>query len=256
MTAPEEDILNQQPGGGRPRVSEGPATAAAEGNGAARQFYADAHYEPAGSTTVPPRYYTPPVRQPKQPRIEAPEKPGGKRFGLVSVISLCLICSLVGGIIGAVTLYAISERRMARIENALADSVGADAESEEAIFAPEQRQNTAAESSGILPAANVCELTYLGVWLDERYNAVAAQYYNMPLGAYVTRVEPGSAADRAGLVCGDIIIGIDSQTVESSSDLRTAMGRYGVGDSARLVLYRAGESVTVTVSFEETAPRN
>ena len=30
--------------------------------------YADAHFEPAGSTTTPPRYYTPPVRQEKEKR--------------------------------------------------------------------------------------------------------------------------------------------------------------------------------------------
>ena len=28
---------------------------------------------------------------------------------------------------------------------------------------------------------------YLGIWTDERYNAMVAQYYNMPVGAYVER---------------------------------------------------------------------
>ena len=88
---------------------------------------------------------------------------------------------------------------------------------------------------------------YLGVWMDERYNSMAAQYFNMPLGAYISKVEPGSAAAKAGLESGDIITAIDDVTVETYAELRTAIREYSAGDSATLTVYRAGESKSVTV---------
>ena len=95
---------------------------------------------------------------------------------------------------------------------------------------------------------------YLGVWLDERYNSMAAQYYNMPLGAYVNSVESGSAAAKAGLQSGDIITRVGDQDVEDTSDLRTAIRQYSAGDSVEITYYRAGESRTVTVIFDERTP--
>lgn len=95
---------------------------------------------------------------------------------------------------------------------------------------------------------------YLGIWTDERYNAMVAQYYNMPLGAYVGRVAEGSAADQAGLEKGDIITALDGKTIESANDLRSLLRDYSAGDSAEMTYYRAGESKTVTIVFDERTP--
>ena len=95
---------------------------------------------------------------------------------------------------------------------------------------------------------------YLGIWTDERYNAMVAQYYNMPLGAYVADVSQGSAADKAGLTAGDIITALGDVTIESPSDLRSAIRGYNAGDSAELTYYHAGESKTVTIVFDERTP--
>ena len=89
---------------------------------------------------------------------------------------------------------------------------------------------------------------------DNSYNAVMAQYYNLPLGACVQSVEQGSAADLAGIRSGDIITAIDGETVESSSQLRSLLRQYGAGDSAQVSFYRAGESMTVTIVFDEKTP--
>jgi serine protease Do len=95
---------------------------------------------------------------------------------------------------------------------------------------------------------------YLGIWTDERYNAMVAQYYNMPLGAYVGEVAEGSAADKAGLEEGDIITALDGRTVESASDLRNLLRDYSAGDTAEMTYYRAGESKSVTIVFDERTP--
>ena len=95
---------------------------------------------------------------------------------------------------------------------------------------------------------------YLGVWLDERYSGMYAQYFGMPLGAYVTKTEPGSTAEKAGLQTGDVITQIDDYEISSYSDLKSVIRHYSAGDSAQLTYFRAGESSTVTIVFDEAVP--
>ena len=97
---------------------------------------------------------------------------------------------------------------------------------------------------------------YMGVWLDDGYNSIAAQYYGMPLGAYVQGVEAESAAARAGLRPGDIITAIGERPVESPSELRSILRQYSAGDSVEISVYRAGENFTVTLVFDEKIPES
>ena len=58
-------------------------------------IYADAHYTPADENTVPPRYYTPP-----EPKKTVKKEKSGKGGRLVGIICLCLVCALLGGLVG------------------------------------------------------------------------------------------------------------------------------------------------------------
>lgn len=95
---------------------------------------------------------------------------------------------------------------------------------------------------------------YMGVWLDERYNAMYAQYYNMPLGAYVSAVGSGSCAEKAGIQAGDIITKLGDDEIESYADLKAAVRSFSAGDTTEVTLYRAGESQTLTITFDEAQP--
>ena len=97
---------------------------------------------------------------------------------------------------------------------------------------------------------------YLGVSVEMQYNAMYAQYYNMPLGAYIAGVESGSCAEKAGLQTGDIITRVGDTTVESYNDLKQALKAYSAGDTAELEIYRADRSITVSVVFDEAHPSN
>lgn len=94
---------------------------------------------------------------------------------------------------------------------------------------------------------------YLGIMIDERYDSTVSWYYNLP-GACVKEVVPDSAADRAGLQRGDIITALNGEKVENASDLRRLIRAFKAGDSASLVFYRAGESMTVEIVFDERTP--
>ena len=97
---------------------------------------------------------------------------------------------------------------------------------------------------------------YLGVSIETQYNAMYAQYYNMPLGAYVAGVEAGSCAEKAGIQAGDVITRVGDTTVESYSDLRQALKAFSAGDTAELEVYRADRSIVVTLVFDEAKPSN
>ncbi len=59
-------------------------------------------------------------------------------------------------------------------------------------------------------------------------------------GALVVKVEPGSAAERAGLRRSDIIIAVNGKSIESSSDLRNHIGLSYIGERVRITLIRNG----------------
>ena len=95
---------------------------------------------------------------------------------------------------------------------------------------------------------------YMGVTLRNDYNSMYANYYGWPVGAMVASVEDGSCAQAAGIQAGDIITKVDDKDVESYSDLKSAVRRYSAGDTAEITLYRAGESMTLSITFDEAKP--
>lgn len=64
-------------------------------------------------------------------------------------------------------------------------------------------------------------------------------------GAVVAQVAPGSAAEQAGLLSGDVIVRLDGRSVTGSSDLRNAIGLLRVGTRVRLDVVRKGKQLTL-----------
>jgi S1-C subfamily serine protease len=61
-------------------------------------------------------------------------------------------------------------------------------------------------------------------------------------GALVTRVFPESAAEKAGLEVGDIIVGVNDKTVTSAAELRNTIGLLRSGDTVGIRYLRDNES--------------
>lgn len=70
-------------------------------------------------------------------------------------------------------------------------------------------------------------------------------------GVGVIKVEPSSAAEKAGILVGDYILSADAEAVASSRDLLRVRRRYHIGDSMPLTLWRDGQRLDVTVVFTE-----
>ena len=68
-------------------------------------------------------------------------------------------------------------------------------------------------------------------------------------GALVTRVVPESAAEKAGLEVGDIIVGVNDKTVTSAAELRNTIGLLRSGDSVGIRYVRDNKSKTTSAEL-------
>jgi len=112
--------------------------------------------------------------------------------------------------------------------------------------------NTAKQVADDLIAGRPVSHPYIGV-LGQTVSQSIAQRYNLPVsqGAYVTRVVPGSPADKAGIKAGDIIVGIDGKPVKSMDDVIARVRTHGVGDKVSVTYYSGGSKKTTQLTLAE-----
>ena len=79
---------------------------------------------------------------------------------------------------------------------------------------------------------------YLGVKAAD-LTSEAIQMYNMPAGAFLTKVTEGGAADKAGIKKGDIIVKLDGQKVSGKDDLVSKLQYYESGETIDVDIARA-----------------
>ena len=60
----------------------------------------------------------------------------------------------------------------------------------------------------------------------------------LPKGVYVSEVEAGSPAEKAGMLPGDIIVDVDDTIVTNSAEMNTIISAKGVGDVLKVKVYR------------------
>lgn len=72
-------------------------------------------------------------------------------------------------------------------------------------------------------------------------------------GAVVSRVQPGSAAEQAGIEQGDVIVGLNGAAIQDSADLRNRVGLLQPGNKAEVRLIRKGREMTVSATIGKPA---
>ena len=72
-----------------------------------------------------------------------------------------------------------------------------------------------------------------------------------PVGALVNRVEPGSAAEQAGIEAGDVILEVAGRPIEVFSDLPPIVGSIRPGEEIDVRISRWGDEQTLKVELAE-----
>lgn len=75
-----------------------------------------------------------------------------------------------------------------------------------------------------------------------------------PTGALVANVEPGSAAEKAGIQPGDVVLSVDGVKVGSSADLPRMIGEKRPGTAIEITVWRDGAQRSIKATLDELAP--
>jgi serine protease Do len=91
----------------------------------------------------------------------------------------------------------------------------------------------------------------LGVSVQQLDQALAESFgLKRPEGAVVAEVVPGSAAERAGLQPGDVILKYDGKPIGTAGELSALVSQASPGDKVRLEISRKGETKQVAATLD------
>jgi serine protease Do len=108
----------------------------------------------------------------------------------------------------------------------------------------------ARDEQQILKSGKV-EHAKLGVMVQPVDQSLASSFkLSMPEGALVSKVDPDSAASRAGIEPGDVILKFNGQPVLDAGALSYDIGMLQPGSQVKLDVWRAGKDLTVTAKLD------
>lgn len=81
-----------------------------------------------------------------------------------------------------------------------------------------------------------------------------SQYYNIPVGVYVYDVVPYSAAEKAGLRSGDVIVEFNKVTIKTIEELNSQKEKLKVGSTVPIVFKREGRTHSTEITLQEEKP--
>ena len=91
---------------------------------------------------------------------------------------------------------------------------------------------------------------YIGISgkdLDEEL----ARRNNLVVGIYIASIEDFSAAQKADLRIGDVIIKFDGKDVKTMNELNAIKNTHKIGDEITLVVNRSGEEKEIIITLSE-----
>ncbi len=92
----------------------------------------------------------------------------------------------------------------------------------------------------------------LNITVDHRKGAFLGVYYNR--GGEVceiTRVVPGSSADRGGIKAGDVIVAFDQQLIKSADDFQGAVANFTPGQTVVVEVLRSEQQLKLEITLGE-----
>ena len=91
---------------------------------------------------------------------------------------------------------------------------------------------------------------YIGI-SGRDLNEATAKKYNMVEGIYIVTVDEFSAAEKAGLKVGDVIIEADGKRIKTMNELNEIKNTHSIGDTMKLKIHRDGSEKEITLTLGE-----
>jgi Do/DeqQ family serine protease len=93
----------------------------------------------------------------------------------------------------------------------------------------------------------------LGITFEDSTPALVREFKfaAAPTTPVITKVDPGSPADIAGLKAGDVVTALAGTPVRDTSQLRSRLGLLWVGDSAELTVMRGGKPTVIRATIAD-----
>ena len=91
----------------------------------------------------------------------------------------------------------------------------------------------------------------LGITFEDSTPALVREFKfaAAPMTPIITKIDPGSPADLAGLKAGDVVTDLAGSPVRDTSELRSRLGLLWVGDSAELTVMRNGKPTMIRATI-------
>lgn len=102
-----------------------------------------------------------------------------------------------------------------------------------------------------LKTYNKVRRPYIGITgrnLDEE----TASRNNLVEGVYVYSVEEYSAAEKAGIKVGDVIIAVEGKDIKTMDELNEIKNQHSIGDKLTLKIYRDGQTKEIEITLGES----
>lgn len=93
---------------------------------------------------------------------------------------------------------------------------------------------------------------WLGVYIQDVSEEMAKAFdLKDKKGALVSEVAPGSPADKAGLLSGDVITNVDGRSIDNSTELRSIIASAGPDKIVTLKIIREGDTKDINITLGE-----
>lgn len=110
--------------------------------------------------------------------------------------------------------------------------------------------NTAKRFINQIIATGKVEKAYLGVYIQTVTKALAKSLgLKVSKGVYISQVEKGSPAEKAGIKEGDVIVKFNGNIVESAEELTSMTRNYTPGTKVKIVVNRSGKELIIDVTL-------
>lgn len=78
-----------------------------------------------------------------------------------------------------------------------------------------------------------------------------AKANNLVVGIYITSIEEFSAAEKAGLKIGDVIIEADGTSIKTMNELNEIKNKHAIGDNMKIKINRNGSEKEIEITLQE-----